>query len=74
MLALGRGGLSEPLLVERWWALFEVVELETVVLEDVRERLIEELRTRRPSAPEVAGYRNTLLQEASMEILPGMSR
>jgi parvulin-like peptidyl-prolyl isomerase len=74
VLALPRGGLSEPLLVERWWALFEVVDLETVSLEDVRERLAEELRSARPTTPEVAGYRNTLLQAARIEVLPGMSR
>lgn len=72
--ALERGTVSEPLLAGRYWALFEVIESESVRLEDERERILQELRTERPSVPEVAGYRNTLFQAAAVEILPGMTR
>jgi parvulin-like peptidyl-prolyl isomerase len=74
VLALPRGTVSEPLLAGRFWALFEVIDSETVRLEDVRERLLEELRTARPSVPDVAAYRNTMFQAAAVEILPGMTR
>jgi len=74
VLALQRGTVSEPLLAGRYWALFEVIDSETVRLDDVRERLLEELRTARPSVPDVAAYRNVMFQASEVEILPGMTR
>jgi parvulin-like peptidyl-prolyl isomerase len=74
VLALPRGAISEPLLAGRYWALFEVLETQTVRFEDESERLAEELRTRRPSALDIALYRNSLFQAAAVEILPGMTR
>jgi len=74
VLELPRGAVSEPLLAERWWALFEVVDEEPVTLDEVRAALREELRSRRPGPVEIAGYRNVLLQAAEVELLPGLRR
>jgi parvulin-like peptidyl-prolyl isomerase len=74
VLALPRGAVSEPLLADRWWALFELVDAEPVALEQVREGLREELRKRRPGPVEIAAYRNVLLQAAEVELLPGLRR
>jgi parvulin-like peptidyl-prolyl isomerase len=74
VLALPRGAISEPLLAGRYWALFEVLDTQSVRFEDERELLAEELRTRRPTVLEIALYRNTLFQAAAVEILPGMTR
>jgi parvulin-like peptidyl-prolyl isomerase len=74
VLALPKGGISEPLIAGRYWALFEVLDSEPVSFEQERERLFEEMRTRRPNVPEIAVYRNTLFQAASVELLPGLTR
>ena len=74
VLALPRGGVSDPLLAGRWWALFELVDYEPVELEAEFDRLAAELRSRRPDPAEIAGYRNQLLQATAIEILPGMTR
>lgn len=56
------------------WYLIQVVERRKVTLAEVQDEIREELRTRRPSVPEVLAYRNGLRQKAKIEVLPGLSQ
>jgi parvulin-like peptidyl-prolyl isomerase len=56
------------------WYLVEVTERRKVSLEDVQTEIAEELRTRRPSLPELMTWRNGLRQKSKVEILDGLGQ
>ncbi len=74
VMALGRGEASPPLLAGRAWTLFSVDDFEEVPFESVAAEIRSELESERPGAPDVAAYRNVLLQASEVELLPGMIR
>jgi hypothetical protein len=45
-----------------------------VALDEVSAEIAEELRTRRPSLPELMTWRNSLRQKSKLEILPGLGQ
>ena len=69
--AMEPGETSDPLLVGDEWQVFQVVSSRRVQFEEVERELEEELRTARPLASDLAGYRNALLKAARVEVLPG---
>lgn len=74
VLALKQGEISDPIEFGGAWFVFQVTQIRTVTFEQVEKELAEELQTRIPSDPEVTGYRNSLLQQASYKVLPAMSK
>jgi len=56
------------------WYLVEVIERRKVALDEVSAEIAEELRTRRPSLPELMTWRNSLRQKSKLEILPGLGQ
>lgn len=74
VMALPRGAISEVVQQGRFLAVFEVLDFEEVPFESVREELERELRERRPATVEIAAYRNELLKQSSVEVLPDIRR
>ncbi len=56
------------------WYLVEVVERRKVSFDEVAAEITEELRTRRPSLPELMTWRNALRQKSKVEILDGLGQ
>jgi len=74
VLGLARGAISEVVQQGRFLGVFEVLDFEEVPFESVREELERELRERRPATVEIAAYRNDLLKQSSVEVLPDIRR
>jgi parvulin-like peptidyl-prolyl isomerase len=72
VLALRAGQVTEPILAARCWMIFEVTSERNAAYEDVRDSLYAELKTLRPSAADMAVWRNGLLKQSKVESLPGI--
>jgi parvulin-like peptidyl-prolyl isomerase len=70
--ALEPGELSAPLDLGTAWVVFQVLSSKAVAFDVVREDLEQGLREARPSFAELAAYRNSLMQQLEIEVLPGM--
>ena len=70
----GVGNLTDPLYDAGAWYLFEVLSDATVAFDSVREKLLEQVKMRRPDSVLVSGFMNTTLQQHQFEVLPGMFR
>ena len=68
------GEVMGPFRQANAWYLVEVTERRKVSLEDVQTEIAEELRTRRPSLPELMTWRNGLRQKSKVEILDGLGQ
>jgi len=72
--ALEPGEIAGPLRHgPRWW-IFEVTRVKLVSFDEARAEIEAELRERPPAAGDLAGYRNSLLKEARVEVLTAMFR
>lgn len=54
--------------------LVEVLDRRKVSLDEASAEIAEELRTRRPSLPELMSWRNALRQKSQLEVLPGLGQ
>ena len=74
VMGLPRGGISKVVQEGRFLAIFEVLDFEEVPYESVADELERELREERPVAAEISAYRNMLLKQAQVELLPDLRR
>ena len=72
VLQLAPGQISEVLEVERGFAFFEVLALQSVPFEAVAAELRRELERERPAQGDLAGLRNVLVQKARIVTTPGV--
>jgi hypothetical protein len=70
--ALAPGEVSEPIRYGALWLVFECLGVRKVAFEDVRDALETELINARPASIQIATYRNVLLKQADIEILPAL--
>jgi len=70
--ALRPGEVSEPIRFGPMWLVFECLRMREVAFEDVRDELETELINARPASIQIATYRNVLLKQADVEILPAL--
>jgi len=72
VLGLAVGEVSAPILDGTKLRIFEVTGVRTVTLEEARAELEAELQERRPTEGDLAAYRNVILRDVEIEVLPGM--
>ncbi len=70
--ALKPGGVTAPVQVGFSFFVFELIGRVVVPFDDVRDALREELKERRPTGLETSAYRNVLMREVLVEVLPGL--
>lgn len=72
VLALAPGQITAVLDVERGFAFFEVLSVQSVPFETVAAELRRELESERPAQGDLAGVRNMLVQKARITASPGV--
>jgi parvulin-like peptidyl-prolyl isomerase len=70
--SLEPGDVSDPLDLGTAWVVFQIESVRRAPFDDVRAELLEELAAARPSYGDLAAYRNRLMQQLEIEVLPGM--
>ena len=73
VLLLDVGGVSDALEFGSSFVVLQVLAREAVSFDSVKADLALQMRAEAPPRAELSGYRNTLVKQAKVEILPGMN-